>query len=187
MAVIQHGLLYVTDLAPNLRSAERKVRMRNQWGFACGCSLCTAPDHTIRASDERLAVMEQLEQELNDLSFNRTASMDTAELFISLHKQERLDGVIGDAYMYAAFENAYLGNKRLVQKYAALAIEHMAIWRGVQHQYYLAMVRLFYAPEGEKSWMYFDKVKAMQATLDEEKAETARKTQENTTLRDLEE
>jgi hypothetical protein len=187
MATIQDDLLYVIDLAPNMRSAERKVRMKNQWGFACSCSLCIAPAHTLRASDERLTVMEQLEQELNDLSFNRTASMDTAELFISLHEQERLDGVIGDAYMYAAFENAYLGNKHLVQKYAALAIEHMAIWRGVQHQYYLAMIRLFYAPEDEKSWLYFDKVKKMQETLDGEKAEAARKRQENTTLRDLEE
>jgi hypothetical protein len=131
--------------------------------------------------------MEQLEQELNDLSFNRTASMDTAELFISLHEQERLDGVIGDAYMYAAFENAYKGNKRLVQKYAALAIEHMAIWRGVEHQYYLAMVRLFYAPEGEKSWLYFDKMKMMQAQLDEAKAEEANRKQDRTKLRDLEE
>jgi hypothetical protein len=151
-----------TDLAPNMRSAERKIRMQSQWGFNCSCSLCTAPEHVVRASDERLALMEQIETELNDLSWNRTADVATAELLISLHEQERLDGVIGDAYMYAAFENAYLGNKRTVQKWAALAVEHMAIWRGTGHQYYLAMLRLLYSPEGEKSWMYFEKLRQLQ-------------------------
>jgi hypothetical protein len=110
--------------------------------------------------------MDEVEQELNDLALNRTANAATAELLISLHEQERLDGVIGDAYMYAAFENAYLGNKRLVQKYAALAIEHMAIWRGVRHQYYQAMQRLLYNPEKEKSWLYLSK--ARQELLEQE-------------------
>jgi hypothetical protein len=148
----------LTDLSPSMRSEERQIRMRSQWGFECSCSLCKSPDHVKRASDERLLIMEEIEAEVNDLSVNRTASVHTAELLISLHEQERLDGVIGDAYMYAAFENAYLGNQRLVQKYAALAMEHMAIWRGIHHQYYAAMMRLLYDPEKEKSWLYFDKL-----------------------------
>lgn len=140
--------------------------MKSQWGFDCSCSLCKSPDHVLQASDERIVLMDEVEQELNDLALNRTANAATAELLISLHEQERLDGVIGDAYMYAAFENAYLGNKRLVQKYAALAIEHMAIWRGVRHQYYQAMQRLLYNPEKEKSWLYLSK--ARQELLEQE-------------------
>ena len=136
--------------------------MKSQWGFDCSCSLCKSPIHVQEASDERITLMDEVEQELNDLSLNRTADVQTAELLISLHLQERLDGVIGDAYMYAAFENAYLGNKRLVQKYAALALEHMAIWRGVRHQYYQAMQRLMIAPEKEKSWLYITKAKEEQ-------------------------
>jgi SET domain len=151
-------------LAPNLKYQERTIRMESQWGFNCTCALCSAPAHVRAASDDRLTLMEELELELNDLKPNRTATRDTAELLIELHKQERLDGVIGDAYMYAAFENAYLGKKRKVQLYASKAIDHMAVWRGTSHQYFQAMVRLLYEPEREKSWMYFEKLKATEAT-----------------------
>jgi hypothetical protein len=146
------------------------TRMESQWGFNCTCPLCSAPPHVRAASDDRLALIDEIELELNDLKPNRTAGPDTAELLISLHEQERLDGVIGDAYMYAAFENAYLGNRRKVQLYAAKAIEHMAIWRGTGHQYFQAMVRLLYDPEKEKSWLYFEKLteaaQAREKTLD---------------------
>jgi hypothetical protein len=154
-----------TDLAPNLRSEERKLRIKSQWGFDCGCSLCTSPQHVRHLSDERMTLIEMLEVELNDLSFNRTANVNTAELLVALYEQERLDGVIGDGYMYAAFENSYVGNKRLVQKYAALAVEHMAIWRGTGHQYYKAMWQLFAQPEQQKSWNYFG---AKQAQMEAE-------------------
>jgi hypothetical protein len=147
------------DLAPNMPYEERTSRTKTQWGFNCSCSLCHSPSWVHDASDERVALIDELELELNDLGPNRTASTSTAELLISLHEQERLDGVIGDAYMYASFEYAYIGDKRMVQKYAALAVEHMMVWRGSFHQYYQAMVRLMMLPEKEKSWKYFEKVK----------------------------
>lgn len=114
-------------------------------------------------SDYRVTMIEELEAELNDLTPERNATIETAELLISLHKQERLDGVIGDAYMYGAFEAAYIGDKRRTQRYATLACEHMAIWRGVHHQYFQAMQRLIVQPEKEKSWMFFEKQRAQKA------------------------
>ena len=151
--------LTAADLAPNMQYEERASRTRAQWGFNCSCSLCHSPSWVHDASDDRVALIDELELELNDLSEGRNASTSTAELLVSLHKQERLDGVIGDAYMYAAFEYAYIGDKRKVQQYAALAVEHMIVWRGTFHQYYQAMIRLMLAPEKEKSWKYFEKVK----------------------------
>lgn len=145
-------------LSPDMPTAERKMRTLTQWGFNCTCSLCAAPSWVHQASDDRIALIEQLETELNDLATNRSATPATAEMLISLHQQERLDGVVGDAYMYAAFEYAYLGNKRAAQKFAALSLEHMAVWRGTQHHYYQAMLRLLYFPENEKSWKYFTKL-----------------------------
>jgi len=142
-------------LAPSMTSIERSMRMRQQWGFNCTCHLCGSPDHVRAASDDRIRLIDQLENELNDLSETRTASVATAELLVSLYVQERLDGVIGDAYMYAAFENAYQGRKRETQKWAALAVEHMAIWRGTDHDYYRAMHRLMLEPESQKSWRHF--------------------------------
>lgn len=135
--------------------AERNQRMTKQWGFKCSCPSCTAPPDVILMSDYRVQLIEELEIELNNLTPARNASVATAEMLITLHEQERLDGVIGDAYMYAAFEYAYLGDKRQTQKYALLACEHMAIWRGAKHPYYLAMQRLLVDPTKERSWLYF--------------------------------
>ncbi|KAF2669111.1 hypothetical protein BT63DRAFT_250514 [Microthyrium microscopicum] len=146
-------------LAPNMMSEERKQRIHAQWGFSCSCPSCTAPKDVKELSDYRIGMIETLETELNDLSLDRNASISTAEMLISLHQQERLDGVVGDAYMYAAFEHAYIGDKRGTQMNAALACEHMAIWRGTNHQYYQAMQRLLVNPEAERSWQYFARVK----------------------------
>jgi hypothetical protein len=143
------------DLSPNMPHKERNQRMTKQWGFKCSCPSCTAPPDVIAMSDYRIQLIEELETELNDLTVNRNATIHTAEMLIALHEQERLDGVIGDAYMYAAFEHAYLGDMRATQKYAALACEHMAIWRGAKHPYYLAMQRLLVDPTKERSWLYF--------------------------------
>jgi hypothetical protein len=129
--------------------------MQNQWGFNCSCHLCSSPEHVKSASDDRLRLIDQLENELNDLSEGRNATLETARLLVSLYQQERLDGVIGDAYMYAAFEAAYQGLKYETQKWAALAVEHMAIWRGTNHDYYKAMNRLMLDPESQRSWRHF--------------------------------
>ena len=133
-------------------SADRKTRMNNQWGFNCSCTLCSSTPDVLASSDIRIELIDQLEAELNDLSADRTADITSAEFLINLYKQERLDGVIGDAYMYAAFESAYLGFKRRTQMYAAMAIEHMSLWRGVQHEYTQAMHRLLVDPESQPSW-----------------------------------
>jgi hypothetical protein len=134
--------------------------MSNQWGFNCSCHLCSSAAHVKSASDDRLRLIDQLETELNDLSSTRTATVETALLLVSLYQQERLDGVIGDAYMYAAFECAYQGRKPETQKWAALAVEHMAIWRGTNHEYYKAMNRLMIDPENQRSWRHFADKKA---------------------------
>jgi hypothetical protein len=164
-----------------MKSDERKSRMISQWGFNCSCTLCSSAQHVLDSSDERVALIDALENELNDLDANRTSDLSTAEFLISLYEQERLDGVIGDAYMYAAFESAYVGLKRKTQMYAALAIEHMALWRGVQHEYYRAMHRLFTQPEAQPSWEYFIKKKAeVDETEDKTEEQTEEKTEEET-------
>jgi hypothetical protein len=160
-----------------MNSNDRKARMLSQWGFNCTCTLCSSPQDILDNSDERVALIDALENELNDLNTNRTSDLSTAEFLVSLYEQERLDGVIGDAYMYAAFESAYVGLKRKTQMYASLALEHMALWRGVQHEYYLAMYRLFTQPEAQPSWEYFSKNKA---AGNETEAKTEERTEKST-------
>jgi len=60
-----------------------------------------------------------------------------------------------------------------------LAIEHMALWRGIQHEYYQAMHRLFTQPEVQPSWKYFIKKKA-EAEADKTEDKTEEKAEETT-------
>jgi hypothetical protein len=73
---------------------------------------------------------------------------------VDLYLQENLDGAVADAYMYAALEYAYHGEKRMTQKWATKAVEALAMWRGEDHLYYQGMQRLLLDIEGHDSWRY---------------------------------
>jgi hypothetical protein len=98
--------------------------------------------------------MGELETELLDISANRTATTETAELLVDLYHQERLEGAAADAYTYAALEYAYVGEKRMAQKWAAKAIEALSLWRGEDHMYYQGMWSLLYDPENHDAWKF---------------------------------
>lgn len=144
----------VSYLPPLLGFEERKEKMAKLWGFECTCSLCSGTEGLRNASDGRLAVIADLEARLDDLAANRTGSAAMAELLISLYEMERLDGAIADGYMYAALEYCYVGDANGARKYAAKAMEAIALWRGTTHPYYLNLRTLFEHPESYRSWMY---------------------------------
>jgi hypothetical protein len=125
-----------------------------QWGFKCSCPHCSLSQPLTSLSDNRVALIASLEEELTDISSNRTANIKTAELLVDLYLQENLDGAVADAYMYAALEYSYLGEKREAQRWAAKAVEALALWRGENHLYYQAMNRLLLDPERHDSWRY---------------------------------
>lgn len=136
---------------------ERRERTHKQWGFNCSCNLCTAPDHVIERSDDRLLMITQLERQLGNLSFaldSRTAGPGTVEALISLYKQERLDGAIAEAYSFAALEYAYIADKHMTQKYAALAVEALQLWRGEWHAATKGFMELLVYPERHSAWNY---------------------------------
>jgi hypothetical protein len=125
-----------------------------QWGFKCGCPHCSLSPALTSISDNRLALIASLEAELVDISSNRTATTETAELLVDLYLQENLDGAVAEAYMYAALEYSYKGDKRMAQKWAAKAVEALVLYRGEHHLYYQAMTRLLLNPEAHDSWRY---------------------------------
>lgn len=145
------------DLRPLVQHAERQQRIQEQWGFQCICTHCSLSHGQTALSDSRLELIVALEEELLNLSANRTATPDTAELLVDLYLQERLDGAVADAYAYAALEYAYIGEKRQAQKWAAKSIEALALWRGEDHMYYQGMWSLLVDPEGHDSWRYMVK------------------------------
>jgi hypothetical protein len=137
-----------------MKHANRQSFIQKEWGFSCTCSKCSASKSLIAISDHRLNLMEELEAQLNDLLRNRTATPATAETLVSLYEQEHLHGQIGDAYMYAALEYAYLGEKDRMQMWANMALEGLALFRGENHLHYKAMWALSFEPERHRAWKY---------------------------------
>lgn len=76
-----------------------------------------------------------------------------AELFVSLHQQERLDGLIHEAYMFAALEWNGVGEPWDAMRYARLAIESGLAAVGSKDQDVVEMQRLAEDPWGHWSWM----------------------------------
>jgi hypothetical protein len=144
----------VTYTPAGMKHADRQAFIKREWGFDCTCSKCTASKSLIAISDYRLDLMKELEVQLNDISPDRIASPATAETLVSMYEQENLAGQIGDAYMYAAMEYAYLGDRHSMQKWATMALEGLALWRGEQHPYFKATWSLSFEPEQHKAWMY---------------------------------
>jgi hypothetical protein len=125
-----------------------------QWGFKCSCPHCSLSPALTSLSDNRISLIASLEEELVDISSKRTATAETAELLVDLYLQENLDGAVADAYMYAALEYSYRGEKRMAQKWAAKAVDALALWRGEDHLFFQAMNKLLLYPEGHDSWRY---------------------------------
>ncbi|KIW09219.1 uncharacterized protein PV09_00146 [Verruconis gallopava] len=144
----------VTYTPGGMKHAERRTFIEREWGFKCTCSKCSAPKSLVELADLRLDTIKQIEKELNDISPRRTATTATAETLVSLYEQEHLYTQIGQAYMYAALEYSYIGDKDGLRKWVPLALEALALWKGESHQFYRSMVVLSVAPEEHRSWKY---------------------------------
>jgi hypothetical protein len=101
-----------------------------------------------------LTLIKHLEEQLNDLSPDRIASPATALALIDLYEQEHLHGPIGDAYMYAALEYSFIGERYSALVFAAKALEGLALWRGESHIHYRAMWALSIDIASHRSWKY---------------------------------
>lgn len=143
----------ITDsyILPYHTSTERHERTSKHWGFNCSCSLCTAPDSAVKHSDDRLRLIRRLEHELGNMSF---AGPRNAEKPVSLYQQERLDGAIAEAYSFAALESAYVADKRMTTRYAALAVEALRLWRGEWHEATRSFTEMLTSPETHPAWNY---------------------------------
>jgi hypothetical protein len=125
----------------------RKEQLKKQWGFDCTCKLCNASPIATRASDTRLARIEQYIADLNvPVPSQRASDPEKAELLVKLHEQERLWGPLAGAQMYAAMENQIAGNEERAKFWAAKAKEGLKLWSGQGHEYWLSMVKIL----GEK-------------------------------------
>lgn len=154
---MEPNLLFLLDIDPFLTSQQRLDRIPGQWGFNCSCSLCSSSKEHLSASDKRLQEILDLESQLQDLSAKRTAKVETAEKLVSLYKEERFETPLAKAYVFAALEHIYVGNQRMAQKFAALAVEMTSLWYGPQSEDVKLMDSIAREPDRHRHWKLFHK------------------------------
>ncbi|QDS67957.1 hypothetical protein FKW77_008975 [Venturia effusa] len=145
----------ISYIDPFLTSQQRLERIPGQWGFNCSCSLCSSSREDLSASDQRLEQILELESQLQDLRTNRTAKVETAEKLVLLYKEERFETSLAKAYVFAALEHIYVGNRRMAQKFAKLAVETTSLWYGPQSEDVKLMDSIAREPERHRHWKLF--------------------------------
>ncbi|KAF2726847.1 SET domain-containing protein [Polyplosphaeria fusca] len=119
----------------NERSRDRRVKnLKQNWGFECSCSSCSAHPDLVAESDARLAQMEVLAEKLGDWSEESTATPGMAETLVSLYEQERLFASLGAPYKLAAEAYAAVGDRWNAVKYARLGAELEVLDKGFRDQ-----------------------------------------------------
>ncbi|KAF2430477.1 SET domain-containing protein [Tothia fuscella] len=134
--------------------AERQHAIHLSWGFACQCSICRQPKSHVAASDERLAIIKQLKESLNDWTEIRPDRAQMAETLITLYEQERLHVPIATAYEAAAYAYAIVGNEQKARKYAALSVEAMTIMYGADHPLTMDLEVMMLNPKDHRTWLF---------------------------------
>lgn len=147
--------MLLSDIDHFFTSQQRLERIRDQWGFNCSCSLCSSSKEHLSASDQRLTEIIDLESRLQDLTTDRTANVETAEKLVSLYKEERFGTPLAKAYVLLALEHIYVGNRKMAQKFAALAIEMLRLWYGPQSEEVKATESIAREPETHPHWELF--------------------------------
>ncbi|KAG7290875.1 hypothetical protein NEMBOFW57_000880 [Staphylotrichum longicolle] len=117
--------LTLSYINPLLSRAQRLAKLQRNWGFACGCPLCTVDDARARESDARIAQIAKLREELRDWGRGERsrACPEMAELLVGLYEMERLWGTMHEAYTLAALEYNAAGDPWTAVKYARMGVE----------------------------------------------------------------
>ena len=133
---------------------ERQAAIHLSWGFACQCSICRQPQSHVSASDQRLALIKKIKEQLNDWSEAKPNRAELAETLIELYDRERLYVPIATAYEAAAYAYAMLGNADKAQKYASLSVEAMTILYGADHALTMDLEVMMLNPKDHRTWLY---------------------------------
>lgn len=88
----------ITYIDPTLAQARRARKLHRNWGFRCACASCTAPPAVVASSDDRLRQVARLRPEFGRIRRESRATPQMAELLVGLYEQERLWGMLYEAY-----------------------------------------------------------------------------------------
>ncbi|KAJ9155130.1 SET domain protein [Pleurostoma richardsiae] len=143
----------ITYIDPVMSRSRRRQKLHSIWGFQCSCSQCTQPDAMTDASDSRVRQIRSLRRQLEDYGPGSAATPQMAELLVSLHEQERLQGALCEAHALAAIEWNGAGEPWAAVRHARLAVEHGLASSGPADRDVVEMGRLAEDPWGHWSWM----------------------------------
>ncbi|TID20288.1 hypothetical protein E6O75_ATG07748 [Venturia nashicola] len=147
----------ISYVSPYMNSTERRAKLKEQWGFTCQCSLCTAPPKRIQQSDTRVARMIKLANQLVIPFKDRRIDVEKAERLVKLHEMEKLWAPIANAQALAAMEYWENGNYTIAATWAKKAMESYVLWTGDGHQYFPRMMEIVekaasWKKEKKKGW-----------------------------------
>ncbi|KAH9906393.1 hypothetical protein F4778DRAFT_725669 [Xylariomycetidae sp. FL2044] len=143
-------LSYIDMATPR---AERQEHIDHSWHFSCTCSQCAATGAAAAASDARVAQIQELRSQLRDYEATSQATPQMGELMVSLYEQERLWGLLYEAYTYAAVEWNGAGEPWAATRYARLAVQHGLAAVGPHNSDVREMRSLARDPWAHWSWM----------------------------------
>jgi len=143
-------ITYIDGVA--LRAA-RQAALHEAWGFACGCSACSAATAQAAAADERVARILELRAALEDFGPAADADPRRADALVALYELEGLWGPIADAYVYAALEYSGVGDAWGAVMWAERAVEAGLLYSGPYDRDVRVMRELLRDPRSHWSWM----------------------------------
>lgn len=147
-----HSFLCSKDTDPNAPRAKRQEIIKISWGFDCSCSTCSQSPFQTAQSDRRLAMIDSLEEKLNDWSPESEATPATAEALISIYEQERMYAYMAIPYRLASLAYSSVCDREGATKYSLLALEQQKLESG-EGAVDIEMIRsLLDHPEEHWSW-----------------------------------
>ncbi|KAF2713501.1 SET domain-containing protein [Pleomassaria siparia CBS 279.74] len=132
--------------------SKRMANLKENWGFDCSCSSCSAHPSFVAESDQRIDTIEELAAVLNDWTPDSRATPEIAEAMISIYEQERLFASLGVAYKHAAEAYSSFGDRYNAIKYASLSVELTMLDKGFRDHDVKEMKNMAKEPEMTWSW-----------------------------------
>ncbi|KAF3005616.1 hypothetical protein E8E13_002502 [Curvularia kusanoi] len=108
------GIAYTSPLE---KAEVRRARMREGFGFECGCARCVDQER----SDEVLKRIEELQNELGNWGAGSRGSPEMAERLVELYMQEGLEGFLDVPFGHAALACNAVGDVEGAMRWAERA------------------------------------------------------------------
>ncbi|EGF99276.1 uncharacterized protein MELLADRAFT_94773 [Melampsora larici-populina 98AG31] len=144
--------LTVSYIQVDVSKETRQGLLSRDYGFECGCSLCSSPLHVAMLSDYRIERLKKLNAILDDWTSASEATPTMAEYAITLHMLERLDVIMFNAYLRASLAYNAVGNLEKAKMHASLALASGLVSSGPKWIDWADTLKLEQNPETHQSY-----------------------------------